>query len=439
MNSTTWIIGILSWIALLIVGSCSTNHDSQFANPNLQNLESELVGLGSNYPNYYFNLGRELQATERNKEALEAYKMCIETTQNQTFLEEAFYNSSILNFHLSNEAEGYRFMDTLLERKFAWLEWFNNSNHPYIDSLSYKSRLLQIDSIQNLRNSPYNATFHFEDVDNFVTAFEKSNIDWANAPQYFYNDYFSKASSALFYYQKFKIRSSSHKFSYRVQDRRAYFNSILPNLKSLKNQEKKLREYLVKFEELYPDAVFPDIYFVVGCFNSGGTATGYGLIIGSEMHAMEENSDLTNFSNWEKNVVRGYSNLPLITIHELVHTQQNNNYSTVLGNSIFEGAADFVSDLICGSHINEFIHVMADKKEEEIWAEFKKDMYNNNYNDWIGNGGGDNVEIPDLGYYIGYKICKSYYDKQEDKAKALRDILTIQDWHTFYEYSGYMQ
>jgi len=372
-------------------------------------------------------------------EALKAYEKCIETTQNQTFLEESLYNSSILNFHLGNEKDGYDLMDLLLEKKFTWLEWYKNSNHPYNETIKYKSRLIQIDSIKNLKNNPANVSFHFEDVSNFISSFEKSKNDWKNAPTYFYNDYFSRASSGLFFYQKSKIRSSSHKFSYRVQDKVAYFNSIIPNLKNIKNEESTLRKYLNTFEKLYPDAVFPDIYFVVGCFNSGGTSTGYGLIIGSEMHAMEKDSDLTNFNAWEKNVVRGYSNLPLITIHELVHIQQNNNYSTVLGNSIFEGAADFVSELICGAHINQFIHDLANEKEKEIWIKFRKDMNSDNFGGWIGNGGNENVEIPDLGYYIGYKICKSYYDKQENKEKALKDILTVEDWNKFYVDSGYMQ
>ena len=316
------------WIFILsILTSCSNIKENPPLAENVQTHKSELLALGSNYPNYYFNLGRELAATERNLEALEAYGKCIETTQNQTFLEEALYNSSILNFHLGNEKKGYDLMDVLLEKKFAWLEWYKNSNHPFTDAVKFKNKLSQIDSIQNLKNYPANTTFHFEDVDNFITAYEKSKKDWDNGPTYFYNDYFSKASSGLFFYQKFKIRSSSHKFSYRVQDREAYYDSILPNLKNLKNQENKLQKYLEKFKSLYSDAIFPDIYFVVGCFNSGGTSTGYGLIIGSEMHAMEEGSDLTNFSNWEKNVVRGYSNLPLITTVSYTHLTLPTIYS----------------------------------------------------------------------------------------------------------------
>ena len=121
-----------------------------------------------------------------------------------------------------------------------------------------------------------------------------------------------------------------------------------------------------------------------------------------------------------------------------MHVQQSNNYNTVLGNAIFEGAADFISELICGAHINQFIHDLADPQEEQIWKQFKQEMYGNNYSNWIGNGGDENIEIPDLGYYIGYKICESYYDSIEDKKRAVRDILTIKDWDEFYLASGYM-
>ena len=45
----------------------------------------------------------------------------------------------------------------------------------------------------------------------------------------------------------------------------------------------------------------------------------------------------------------------------------------------------------------------------------------------------------DLGYYVGYKICESYYNKQKDKKKAIQEILTIKDWEEFYLKSGYMK
>ena len=43
----------------------------------------------------------------------------------------------------------------------------------------------------------------------------------------------------------------------------------------------------------------------------------------------------------------------------------------------------------------------------------------------------------DLGYYIGYKIAASYYERAPAKSQAVRDILTVRDYPAFLEASGY--
>jgi hypothetical protein len=43
----------------------------------------------------------------------------------------------------------------------------------------------------------------------------------------------------------------------------------------------------------------------------------------------------------------------------------------------------------------------------------------------------------DLGYWMGYRITKSYYDRSPDKRKALNDIFHIRDFGRFLVESGY--
>lgn len=429
---------ILVSAVFLFLFNCRDTSKNTISDTHLENEKTELSAVGS-YPNYYYNLANELKNSGRTELAIEAYKNCIITSQSQTFVEDAMFNLSMLYFDVKQDSLAYQLMDSLISRNYTWLKWYNNSDNLFSEHPEYKLRLSKIDSLLKLKNDPENCRFHYQDVSNFITAFNNSKDNWSNAPANFYNDYFSKASKALFFYQKFKIQSSSHQFAYRVEDKEAYFQSIVPNLQKLQTQEKTIREYFNKFETLYPDAIFPDVYFTVGCFNAGGTSSPFGLIIGAEMHTKQEDSDVTNFNNWEKKVVRDFSNLPLITIHELVHVQQQNNYNNLLGNSIYEGAADFVSELICGSHINKHVHDWANNNEEEIWEEFKKEMYGNNSRNWIGNADRAKDRPADLGYYVGYKICESYYHKELNKNKAISDILTITNWNTFFLESGYMQ
>ena len=43
----------------------------------------------------------------------------------------------------------------------------------------------------------------------------------------------------------------------------------------------------------------------------------------------------------------------------------------------------------------------------------------------------------DLGYWVGYRIVESYYEKARDKRQALRDILEMTDAKAFLARSGW--
>lgn len=49
----------------------------------------------------------------------------------------------------------------------------------------------------------------------------------------------------------------------------------------------------------------------------------------------------------------------------------------------------------------------------------------------------DKSRPKDLGYWMGYKITKAYYDKMENKERAIDDILNITDFGEFLQKSGY--
>jgi len=424
-------------LAVLLIGCAPTTKD-QTVKPFIPDEKVELAALGS-YPDYYYNLANELMNEGRDAQAIEAYLNCIKHSKRQSFIEDALFNASLLYFKMEENEKAYAFMDSLISRKYTWLSWYKNADHPATSTATYTQKLKQIDSIISLKSDPNQVSFHYDDVRNFIAAFKKSESNWSQAPHYFYTDYFAKASEGLFFYQKFKIQSSSHQFAYRVEDKKDYFKAILSNLEQLSSTESSLKNYFIKFKALYPAAIFPDVYYLVGCFNAGGTSSPAGLLIGAEMHSKPENASLTNFNNWEKTVLRDQENLPLIIMHELVHIQQHSNYDTLLGNAIYEGAADFISQLICGSHINTHVHAWANEREAAVWEAFKKEMYGKNSWNWIGNANSAKDKPADLGYYVGYKICEAYYAKQSDKTQAIADILSITNWEEFYEKSGYMQ
>ena len=40
---------------------------------------------------------------------------------------------------------------------------------------------------------------------------------------------------------------------------------------------------------------------------------------------------------------------------------------------------------------------------------------------------------------MGYKICEAYYENTEDKKQAVKDIIEVQDFETFFKKSRYSE
>jgi uncharacterized protein YjaZ len=138
---------------------------------------------------------------------------------------------------------------------------------------------------------------------------------------------------------------------------------------------------------------------------------------------------------WLKAVLKPVNKLPHLVVHELIHFQQRGIGITLRGASIKEGSADFLAELISGSHANQHIHDYANPREEELWREFKKRMKGISRKGWLysSNEGRPN----DLGYWMGYKIVKAYYDQEEDKEKAIRTIIRTRNYKKLLRRSGY--
>jgi uncharacterized protein YjaZ len=56
---------------------------------------------------------------------------------------------------------------------------------------------------------------------------------------------------------------------------------------------------------------------------------------------------------------------------------------------------------------------------------------------WLFQGDQARDRLADLGYYIGYKICESYYRNASNKTQAVRDILEVKNFEQFLRASKY--
>lgn len=276
------------------------------------------------------------------------------------------------------------------------------------------------------------------DVRNFWDAYDMVQINPEKANEIYKQEYFDKGSIGLEFYFIHKIVSIDH-FVYVQNIKQKYYKSIRSNTLKVSGLSQEFENIFVEFKNIYPQAIFPPIYFVIGKLNSAGTASSDGLILGIDQACMDPSVDTTELNHWEKNNISTLEDLPYIVAHELIHFQQHEiSDTTLLKAAIDEGMADFLGELISGKTANDRLHIYARGKEKEIWQAFKHEMYLNRSYNWIANSDQETEDRPaDLGYWVGYQICKSYYDQAKDKKQAINDILNIKDYKAFFKASKY--
>lgn len=220
----------------------------------------------------------------------------------------------------------------------------------------------------------------------------------------------------------------------------AFLKSIRSTTESFAARRDETVVAFRKLKAVYPEAIFPDCYFVVGQISSGGTASDNGLLMGAEMFTRGPNVPTGELGDWQRGALMEPVDIVPLVSHELIHFQQKFGPSqTVLMACLKEGSADFLGELISGRLIARMrtTHEWANAREGELWAEFQKEMNGKDTSHWLyGSSGGPNRPV-DLGYWMGYKIAEAYYRNAADKQKAVRDILNISDPNAFLTASRY--
>ncbi|WP_298904146.1 DUF2268 domain-containing putative Zn-dependent protease [uncultured Psychroserpens sp.] len=284
---------------------------------------------------------------------------------------------------------------------------------------------------------------HFEDIDNFWNAYDqakhfKNHADRAKIIQ---KEYIDKGSKGLQLLIK-KDNLTAADFATYIKDT-IFYNSIRDVTLHAKKDKNAIRTHLKSFETTYSKAKFNDIYFVVGQFKRAGTVIDNSMIIEIEKNAMSPIIDSEFLFNDDqlKNLNDYASLIPLI-VHEQVHVSQKNiNTRNLLSKSICEGSADFLMYLQTGKFplSAQETYNYGEAHEGDLWIKFQTDLdinYKYIKTDWFYNY--DRKDIPpDLGYFMGFKICEKYYNEASNKEKAIEFMLDIANSEELLERSGY--
>jgi hypothetical protein len=288
-------------------------------------------------------------------------------------------------------------------------------------------------------HDPDSARLITSDIPNFWRAFDRATF--TTAGDVFERDYIDSGTVGLHDFLRNRIVNGRF-LAGTVAARPRYYAAIRNNtlaVDSAGDIKNAIRASFQRLKTLYADAVFPDVYFLIGRLNSAGTVSSNGLLIGVEMNARDERTPIEELTDWERAVTGRIADLPHIVAHELVHIQQSHSGDTLLAQALREGGADFIGELISGAHTNRRQHEYGNAHESPLWNEFSKDMHWTDIAHWLYQGDRSTDRPADLGYYIGYKICESLYRRTADKADAVRRILQITDPDEFLRQSGYAE
>ena len=326
---------------------------------------------------------------------------------------------------------------TLAVSKYGYDNLSNIKNDPDLKGLHtdkrWKPLLERIKPNTTYSSDPTKAKLITTDVHHFWQAYDEAQRDTARRTQIYRNLYLAKASVGLQDYYEYKIRTLDA--FVKTHDKLAkFYAAIRPNTLKVDQQKPQMMASFAKFKSLYPEARFPNVYFVIGSFSSGGTSTSNGLIIGLDQGCRTPDIPTTELTLWQKNNFSDLKGIPYVVAHELIHFQQDGlaQDTTLLRAALVEGMADFLGELISGKTANPRLAVYAKGREKQIWADFKKERHLNRASNWIANSGQETADKPaDLGYWVGYLICKSYYEEATDKKQAVHDILHIKDYRQF--------
>ena len=265
---------------------------------------------------------------------------------------------------------------------------------------------------------PLTAAVHLEDVEAFAALFAETNGRPSAAQLEAH--YLAPGSYGVEVFTPNRIVGADHladAIASRPDDYRRAIQTCLP---LARQSNADLRSIYLGLHGALPDADLPQIFFVFGAGNSGGTAASGAQVLGLEVLCRQAGTP-AKF----RRLVRHFF------AHETVHALQSDSGNESLLHAVLaEGAADFIAQLVTGEEPDAERAAWALPQEAELWQQFEHDIAlpasANADQRWVGNYGSPPEGWPgELGYWIGLRIWERYYAAAPDKRAALAAMLTI--------------
>ena len=272
------------------------------------------------------------------------------------------------------------------------------------------------------------------DVELFFRVYDAAN--GAPSAEVLQTDYLDAGSDGLRQFIPNRIISAAE-LAKAISKHRDTYEHARTCAAELPDVRQRLAAALKKLGEIYPAAKFPPVTLLIGRGNTGGTPGKAGVLIGVETVCK---------ADWMQADVG--DRLVHLIAHEYAHVQQpiverienpNDGTLTVLQVSLVEGVAELIAELTSGSISNAHLQRYAAGRELEIERAFLADANKTDLSAWLYNGRGTAERPGDLGYWVGYRIAKQFYQRSPDKLAAVRELITTEDAQDILRRSGWIE
>lgn len=285
------------------------------------------------------------------------------------------------------------------------------------------------------------------DISNFWMAYDKIILsnDSLERIHLINQLYIDKASPGL----KGMMRARNYEdyeFVEAIVNYQNYWNSIRGNESLVIRDQAKVDLYISQLRKIYPNLTPSKVYLTMGLFRSGGTYMDGNVLIGAEYFLANENSVIASLPEIVQNTIKQSFpyNLPLTCLHELIHTQQKPwENSTLMHMCVAEGVAEFISTLLSGEPLSPPIKYGKANKDMVVNQFMKEILRDDDVWNWLWSENTNELGIRDLGYYIGYEICETFYNNATDKTQAIKELIELdyeseEDFVQFLDGTGFL-
>jgi hypothetical protein len=269
------------------------------------------------------------------------------------------------------------------------------------------------------------------DIHHFWLAFDKLSAckNYYDSISTIQNYYFDVATNGLLAFMK--VRSLyAPEYVKKIKAEHDFYTGVRKNTFMVEEAAPLIEVVFDSLQHLYPNFKPFQVCFAIGAMRTGGTTTEDFILIGTE---------LTTTGATEKIPQR----IKSIIAHEAIHTQQKYQLQPgaiacfQLDECLDEGIANFIAELITGTTNYSETDTYGYAHEMELWLDFKSTLCAANTDNWLYNSATAGDRPADLGYFIGYRIAKTYYQNASDKQQAIIELIECDDPLALLLKSGY--